>query len=201
MAAREICVWQARATKPNRRGSIALILCKRPKEPMNDTYQINSRLRYRSLIVPLTVWLFAVLLLCGLAWRLWIGPHYMLAAIDRGDASKVKLLVRLRVNPNADVFLQGGLMHCAAANGRTQIMEILQNAGGDVNRIDGYGVPPAEVAVYSGDLASLRWLLAHGANASIKDRNGNTITYYITNFVAEPQRENFFSAIKTTPPN
>lgn len=139
--------------------------------------------------------LFVALLIGGL-WRHWVGPHYMLNAVGRGDVSKAKLLAHLQVDPNADVFLIGGLMHCAAAAGQTQIMEILQHAGADLNRIDGNGATPAHVAVKFGQLNSLQWLIGHGADTSRTNRHGLTVAQSVTNDVPEPKQEEFLSVIR-----
>jgi hypothetical protein len=99
------------------------------------------------------------------------------------------------VNPNGDVFLIGGLMHCAAADGQTEIMGILQNWGGDVNGIDGWGGTPAHAAVKCKQLKSLRWLLAHGADPSITNRHGLSVGQFVTNEITGPESEEFLSVI------
>jgi hypothetical protein len=119
--------------------------------------------------------------LFGLLWRFWFGPHYMLDAIHSGDVRKVALLTHLGMRPNSDLWLIGGIMQCAAASGQTQVMAKLLELGANVNRVDGCGRTPADAAVVIGQTNSLRWLLAHGADPSIKNRDGYTVAELITN--------------------
>jgi ankyrin repeat protein len=122
----------------------------------------------------------------------------MIAAIQRGDLQKIGIFARLGIRPDSDAFLVGGFMHCAAASGQTQVMAKLQDLGASVDRLDGYGVTPLHVAVHSHRIESLRWLLAHGADPSLKDRNGRTAADYVSSDVPEQQREEFVSALKHT---
>ena len=109
---------------------------------------------------------------------------------------KAALLTYLGVHPDDDIFLVGGLMHCAAANGNTQAMAKLLELGANLNRLDDNGATPAYAAVFGRQIDSLRWLLAHGANPSIKDRNGLSLAEYVTNHVSEPEQEEFLSVIR-----
>jgi len=65
-----------------------------------------------------------------------------------------------------------------------------------VNRLDGYGVTPVHVAVRAQNIDSLRWLLSHGADPTIRDRDGRTAADYVSTDVPERQREDFVSALK-----
>ena len=137
-------------------------------------------------------------LAAGLLWRFAFAPGRMLAAIQRGDLHKIGIFAHLGIRPDSDAFLVGGFMQCAAASGQTQAMAKLQDLGGSVNRLDGYGVTPVHVAVRFHRIESLRWLLAHGADPSIRDRNGRTAADYVSSEVPEQQREEFDSALKQT---
>jgi hypothetical protein len=44
-------------------------------------------------------------------------------------------------------------------------------------------------------IQAVRWLLAHGANSSIKDRDGRTVSDYVNSYVPEEQRETFFKEL------
>lgn len=134
----------------------------------------------------------------GIVWRYVVGPPRMIAAIQRGDVQKIGIFVRCGIRPNSDAFLVGGFMHCAAASGQTEAMAKLQDLGASGNRIDGYGVTPLDVAVHSRQIESFRWLLAHGADASIRDRDGRTVAEYVAVDVPEQQREDFVSALNQT---
>ena len=131
----------------------------------------------------------------GCVWRFVVGPSRMVAAIQRGDGQRIGLFARLGIRPNSDAFLVGGFMHCAAASGQTGAMAKLQDLGASVNRLDGYGVTPLHVAVHSCRIESLRWLLAHGADSSIRDRDGRTVAEYVSADVPEQQRREFVSAL------
>lgn len=135
-------------------------------------------LKYTTALIPVFV---IAAVLAGLLWRYWFGPNYMLDAIHSGDVRKVGLLAHLGIQPNSDVWLIGGIMHCAAASGQTNVMAKLLELGANVNRVDGEGGTPADAAVFAGQTNSLRWLLSHGADPSIKDRDGHTVAEYITN--------------------
>jgi Ankyrin repeats (many copies) len=142
--------------------------------------------------------LLLIALAGGIAWRFFFGPSRMIAAIQRGDLQKIGIFNRFGIPSNADAFLVGGFMHCAAASGQTLAMAKLQDLGASVNRIGGYGGTPLHVAVRSGRIESLRWLLAHGADPSIRDRDGRTAADYVSADIAEPQRDDFLSALKQT---
>jgi hypothetical protein len=131
-------------------------------------------------------------------WRFVVGPARMVAVIQRGDAKKVGIFARLGIRADSDAFLVGGFMHCAAADGQTPVMAQLQDLGANVNRLDGYGVTPVHAAVRFHRIESLRWLIAHGADPSIRDRDGRTAADYVSTDVPEQQREDFVSALKQT---
>jgi ankyrin repeat protein len=111
---------------------------------------------------------------------------------------KAALLNHLGVHPDSDIFLVGGLMQCAAAKGETQVMAKLVELGANPNRLDGTGSTPAHAAVFGCQVESLRWLLAHGADPSVRDRDGRTVAEYVTNHVPEPKQEQFLLLLKTT---
>jgi len=156
----------------------------------------NSAKNWRAALIVLAVCSLVVLLICGVLWRYWFGPRQMLVAIATEDSVKAQRLMHLGVSPNADVFLIGGLMNCAAARGRTQMMDIMYRAGADVNRIDGDGGTPAHDAVECKKLDSLKWLIAHGADSTRTNRYGFTVAQFVTNQIEEPQQEEFLSALK-----
>ena len=137
-------------------------------------------------------------LVAGFVWRFAVAPGRMIAAIQRGDLQKIDIFAHVGIRPDSDAFLVGGFMHCAAASGQTQAMVKLHDLGASVNRLDGYGVTPMHVAIRSHRIESLRWLLAHGADPSIRDRNGRTAADYVSSEVPEQQREEFVSALKQT---
>jgi ankyrin repeat protein len=135
----------------------------------------------REFILAALILIIFAAILAGILWRLWFGPHYMLDAIHGGNVREVAFLTHLGMQPNSDLWMFGGIMHCAAASGETNVMAKLLELGASVNRVDGEGGTPADAAVFAGQTNSLRWLLAHGADPSIKNREGYTVAEYITN--------------------
>jgi ankyrin repeat protein len=113
----------------------------------------------------------------------------MLSAIQQGDVRRVALLAHLGIPTNSDVWLEGGVLHCAAAMGQTNVMAKLLELGANINRWDGYGDTPADAAVFGGQTNALRWLLAHGENPSIKNRDGYTVAQYITNSMEDESHQ------------
>ena len=139
-----------------------------------------------------------VALAVGFAWRLAVGPSRMVSAIQRGDLRKITIFARLGIRPDSDAFLVGGFMHCAAAGGQTQVMAKLQDLGASVDRLDGYGVAPLHVAVHSHRIESIRWLLAHGADPLVRDRNGRTAIDCVSSDVPQQQQAEFISTLRQT---
>lgn len=152
--------------------------------------------QFRNYLVGLVPLLLFVGLVFGVIWRFAYAPGCLLTASEHGDARKIAFLTHLGVHPDSEIWLNGGLMQCAAANGQTQAMATLLGLGANVNRLDGYGVTPAQAAVFGHQVESLRWLLAHGADPRIKSRDGYALAEYVTNHVAEPEREKFLTVIR-----
>jgi hypothetical protein len=149
--------------------------------------------KYRIAIIILAVFL---VLLCGLLWRFLIGPSWMLDATEHDDVQKIALYARLGISPDSDLFFIGGFMHCAAAGGKVPAMAKLLELGANVNRLDEYGATPAHAAAFGDQAAALRWLLAHGADPSIKDRDGYNVAEYIINHLDESQRPGMIAILE-----
>ncbi|MBL9170852.1 MAG: ankyrin repeat domain-containing protein [Verrucomicrobiales bacterium] len=147
----------------------------------------------------ITLAVAAFILLTGgggyLYWHQAVAPRQMLAAIQSGDVQRIGRLAAFGVNPDSDLFLVGGFIHCAAASGQTSAMARLYSLGARLNRLDGYGGSPLHAAAHSGHLESFAWLLAHGADPSLRDRDGLTVAQYVTNEVPWQQRPEFISLI------
>jgi hypothetical protein len=125
-------------------------------------FDVRTRLqKYLLVLIPI---LLLIGVGCWLAWRFLYGPGDLLEAAERGEMRKAALLTHLGVRPDSDIFLVGGLMHCAAAKGETQAMARLLELGANVNRLDGIGATPAHAAVFGRNLESFRWLFARGAD-------------------------------------
>ena len=67
-------------------------------------------------------------------------------------------------------------------NGHVEVVEILIQAGGDVNiQTDGSGFTPLHSASNNGHVEVITTLLAAGADKTIKDKSGNTPHDYAKN--------------------
>jgi hypothetical protein len=96
--------------------------------------------RRKTLILML---LLAVAVGLYVSWLTFFGPRLMLQAIATEDLSRITLIVRSGIDPNSDIFLVGGYLHCAAARGSVSSMAQLIALGADINRVDGYGMTPS----------------------------------------------------------
>lgn len=63
-------------------------------------------------------------------------------------------------------------MLVAAAKGHLHTAELLIERGADINHQDVEGWTPLMAAADSGKLAMVQWLVAHGAAASVRSRQG-----------------------------
>jgi len=68
----------------------------------------------------------------------------------------------------------GGVFHCAVASGNQDIVKMMIAHSANVDRVDGYGTTPLDIATSRGDLEMMRLLVNHGANISKRNRDGET---------------------------
>jgi len=122
----------------------------------------------------MAVSLFAFLLVAWLFWKFFLGPSYILGKIQDHNLRAVEWYCRTGVSPNSDVWLQGGVFHCVVASGDTNIVLMMIKRGADINRIDGYGGTPLDVAVEFQKVEMIRLLVSQGADVSRRDRKGRT---------------------------
>ena len=146
----------------------------------------------------LYIWIGASLLIVvtGLYifWRTSVGPRMMLDAIASEDTNRMTWIARSGIDPNSDVFLIGGLLHCAAARGANKSMEHLAALGADIDRLDGYGMTPMMVSVKMGSPEAYRWLVSNGANAKLLSRDGKTARDYFLDL--DEQSRKVFPEVK-----
>lgn len=64
------------------------------------------------------------------------------------------------------------LIHIAASQGDIETVRALISSGIDVNKLGDMGYTPLHHAYRSGNIAVIKFLLAHGADASIKNKFG-----------------------------
>jgi len=109
-----------------------------------------------------------------------VGDGYtcMLSAVESESDESIKIVAEL-IKAGADIHTSGingwTPLHMAAARGQVEKAILLINAGADVNQrkeIDASETPLMEAA-YMGRPSTVRLLLAHGADSSMRDTINN----------------------------
>lgn len=103
------------------------------------------------------------------------------AAIETGDLHRLSRLLREDADPNRPhLKLKYCPLHAAIfeldSGGPLEALDVLIDAGADVNRVDGRvdGAPPLLAALQDGQTAAARKLLARGADPKIVGRLGDS---------------------------
>jgi len=109
------------------------------------------------------------------------GPLTCVAECDVPPSAASLAIARWMIENGSDVH-QGGdgpLMRAALNGGRIPMMELLVSLGADINAMwDGFF--PIIFAPCEGvDPVSLQWLLDHGANPNVVDREGRSALDYV----------------------
>lgn len=95
----------------------------------------------------------------------------LMAAAEKGDATRVRDLLNRGANPN--VVVRGwSPLHAAAGEGHVEAVRILLAKGADVNTTSGNGVTPLHSAAYLGHEEVARILVQAGARLDARDRLG-----------------------------
>jgi hypothetical protein len=126
----------------------------------------------RKKLFVISVWLFV---LVGYAvWFFLAGPILIVCQIHNHNAKTVKLFCLSGISPNRDAWMIGGIFHCAVASGNQDIVKMMIVRSADVNRIDGYGATPLDVATIFGNVSMMQLLVDNGADISKRNRDGKT---------------------------
>ncbi len=152
---------------------------------------MSLRASYRRLSRParrlIGVGAFACVL--GIGW-LWLGrallTRWLIDAVNRGDTTQVRRLLRWGANPNQSkniVFWDADSMtgpwtalDLAAWQGRTDLARLFIVRGADVNRRDLNGNTALIWAMrHGGPSDTIPFLLAHGADVHVRDDAGNNL--------------------------
>lgn len=94
-------------------------------------------------------------------------------AVEKGDVDRIRLLVKQGVNVNMHSRWLYGLpgrtaLHVAVKYGQMESARVLLELGADVNAVDvTQDGTPLVLAVYEGNIAMLKLLLANGANPNV----------------------------------
>lgn len=112
-----------------------------------------------------------------------LKPDYQLLVKSlSGDEGGVKFLLNNGVDPNTPPGPNDKGMTAiifASMKGYTKIVQMLANAGADVNARSNTGTTPLMYAALNNDIQSARLLLQQGANADIQEQNeGMTALMY-----------------------
>jgi ankyrin repeat protein len=100
--------------------------------------------------------------------------HKMYGAVIRGDVGAVRGLVASAPAVLKDSFVEKSWVHWAAQMGRTEILEVLLDAGLSVDLLSDAGETPLEIAAGQGHYGTCEWLLDH--NADINQGLGQSAT-------------------------
>lgn len=97
------------------------------------------------------------------------------SAAYNGDEQKVIALLNQKVDPDARDSFGGTALHAAMFQNNLRIVELLLDAGFDINAIGPRnGYTPAHDAVWANNLPALKILVERGADLTIKALDGNT---------------------------
>lgn len=109
-----------------------------------------------------------------------IGVPALLIACDQNDTDMVKLLLEYGADPDLRTT-DGGLTPLMYAGAEPKIVQMLIDAGADVNAVDDENLinPLSEACVSYRSLESTRILLENGANISYCTSDGYTVLEYL----------------------
>ncbi|KAL8938890.1 MAG: hypothetical protein Q9216_003654 [Gyalolechia sp. 2 TL-2023] len=113
-----------------------------------------------------------------------MGTTALVNAASHGFPDLVQLCLDMNADPLKRSW-EGTALHCAAIAGHTETMEVLLDAGVDVNLQDHYGNIPLHCAAVSGQVGAMRTLLRRGANVNHYREKG-TILSEMINFASRP---------------
>lgn len=93
-------------------------------------------------------------------------------AVSAGDSMAVRQLLAQGANPNTDATYGYNFtpLRIAAAQGDTQIMNLLLDAGANINAQDNDGWTPLWDAALAGRLQAVELLVKRGADLHLQDR-------------------------------
>eukprot|EP00388_Colpodella_angusta_P001575 GDKJ01004953.1.p1 GENE.GDKJ01004953.1~~GDKJ01004953.1.p1 ORF type:complete len:1056 (+),score=286.85 GDKJ01004953.1:36-3203(+) len=101
------------------------------------------------------------------------------ASIARNEEVCRKLVndFKMDVNARATHTLQTPV-HWATIAGDLQILQVFQEAGGDLEAVDSVGATPLILSIQRQHLKIFLWLCSMGCDQSIRDKNGNSIAHW-----------------------
>lgn len=110
----------------------------------------------------------------GYSYKALCSDTIHLAAYH-GNEAKVVELLKLNPDPDERDSYGGTALHAAMFQDNVNIVQLLINAGYDVNAVGPRnGYTPLHDAVWANNLPALKLLVANGGDLSIKGLDGNT---------------------------
>ncbi|ELA6610320.1 ankyrin repeat domain-containing protein [Vibrio alginolyticus] len=108
------------------------------------------------------------------AFQVFCADTIHLAAYHGNEAQVIELL-KLDPDPDDRDSYGGTALHAAMFQDNVRIVELLIDAGFDVNAVGPRnGYTPLHDAVWGNNLPALKLLVAHGGDVTIKGHDGNT---------------------------
>jgi|GEM_PF-6062395 len=96
------------------------------------------------------------------------------SAVESGDLQSVKSLIKSGADTNFNDG-RGMPLHAAVALDQPDIIELLLNAGSDINALETFqNATPLHMAVFRNNVSVVKLLVSRGADISIRDSSGNT---------------------------
>ncbi len=154
----------------------------------------NSQIKWGSLIATgvgaIAASLVFVKLLSSVTTWLGLQPQGIYKAIDQGDAEKVERYLKAGVDPNlvheltllervfcwdCDIGYQSSVLLHAAQKSEWEIVEILAEAGADVNFVGTFGGIALNQAIYEGEWEVVETLIDAGAYIDTVDEYEKTV--------------------------
>lgn len=103
----------------------------------------------------------------------------LMRAVKIDDADRIRTLIYANVDTNERNYAGIAPLAVAAERGNVEILRLMVEQGkADVNITSSYGITPLIAASAAGKTDAVKYLLAHGADATAKDNTGKTPILY-----------------------
>ncbi|GAB5523206.1 MAG: hypothetical protein Roseis2KO_10780 [Roseivirga sp.] len=105
------------------------------------------------------------------------GATSLITAVNSNQPEIVKLLLSRKADPNQQeqAGLQGTPLMYAASRNDLTIPKLLVAAGAAINQLDVNADPALNWAAYYGNVKTMKWLIAQGADLNIRSKHGMAV--------------------------